>query len=156
MLYHQTSASTPVAHQSPRVLLVRDDQAVKVLNHYRIKVENIKQAVSESGLFHTVQEKSMVKPFVGEILEKSDHELLEKMHSLQEFAGKDGALPVKVKTLMSMLVDAILGHPDGVKALADMARAQGATESEIAETVRVAFLSGGMPGLVTGTHAFRK
>ena len=98
----------------------------------------------------------MAKPFFVEALERNDPELLAHMNSLQEFAGKDGALPPKVKTLMSMLVDAILGHPDGVKALADRAREQGATESEIAETVRVAFLSGGMPGLVTGTHAFRK
>ena len=56
---------------------------------------------------------------------------------------------------MSMLGDAILGHPEGVKAIAEMARAQGATEQEIAETVRVAFLCAGMPGLVTGTYAFQ-
>ena len=55
-----------------------------------------------------------------------------------------------------MLGDAILGHPEGVRAIADRARAQGATEQEIAETVRMAFLCAGMPGLVTGTYAFRK
>ena len=97
----------------------------------------------------------MSKPFFVEALEKGDPELLSHMTSLQEFAGKDGALPAKVKTLMSMLADAILGHGDGVKAIADRARAQGATEQEIAETVRMAFLCAGMPGLVTGTYAFR-
>ena len=98
----------------------------------------------------------MAKPFFVEALERSDPELLGHMNSLQEFAGKDGALSAKVKTLMSMLGDAILGHADGVKAIAERARAQGATEQEIAETVRMAFLFAGMPGLVTGTHAFRK
>jgi len=98
----------------------------------------------------------MGKPFFVEALEKSDPELLSQMNSLQEFAGKDGALPARIKTLMSMLADAILGHGDGVKAIAERARAQGASEAEIAETVRMAFLCGGMPGLVTGTYAFRK
>lgn len=98
----------------------------------------------------------MAKPFFVEALEKCDPELLSRMTSLQDFAGKDGALPVKVKTLMSMLGDAILGHGDGVKAIAERARGQGATEQEIAETVRMAFLCAGMPGLVTGTYAFRK
>ena len=98
----------------------------------------------------------MDKPFFVEALEKADPELLTQMTSLQAFAGKDGALPAKVKALMSMLADAILGHPDGVKAIADRARGQGASEQEIAETVRVAFLCAGMPGLVTGTYAFRE
>lgn len=97
----------------------------------------------------------MAKPFFVEALESGDPELLRHMESLQDFASRDGALPAKVKTLMSMLVDAILAHPDGVKALAAQARAQGATEDEIAETVRMAFYCGGMPGLVTGTRAFK-
>ena len=62
------------------------------------------------------------------------------MTSLQEFAGKDGALSAKVKTLMSMLADAILGHSEGVKVIAERALAQGVSEQEIAETVRMAFL----------------
>ena len=98
----------------------------------------------------------MDKPFFVEALEKNDPQLLRQMTSLQDFVSKDGALPTKVKTLMSMLGDAILGHAEGVKAIAERARAQGATEAEIAETVRMAFFCAGMPGLVTGTSAFRK
>lgn len=98
----------------------------------------------------------MEKPFFVELLENNDPELLEHMNSLQKFAGEDGALSAKVKTLMSMFADAILGHPSGVKALAERARAQGATEREIAETVRMAFFCGGMPGLVTGTYSFER
>ena len=98
----------------------------------------------------------MEKPFFVEALEQHDPELLEHMNSLQEFARKDGALSAKTKTLMTLLGDAILGHPEGVKAIAGQARAQGVTEHEIAETVRMAFFCAGIPGLVTGTSAFRR
>ena len=54
----------------------------------------------------------------------------------------DGALPLKVKILMSMLCDALLGQADGVTTIANRARAAGATEEEIAETMGVAFLFG--------------
>ena len=50
----------------------------------------------------------------------------------------------------------MLGHDDGVKNIANRARAVGATEAEIAETVGVAFVMGGTPALVTGSNAFRK
>ncbi len=95
----------------------------------------------------------MEKPFFVETLEKHDPQLLEQMQAVQALAAGEGALPQKIKTLMSMLGDAILGHPEGVKALAAQARAQGATEEEIRETVRMAFFCAGMPGLVTATRA---
>ena len=98
----------------------------------------------------------MEKPFFVQALERNDPALLNQMQELQEFAGKDGALPVRIKTLMSMLGDAILGHAEGVRAIAARARAQGATEAEIAETVRMALLIAGMPGMVTATHAFKQ
>jgi len=101
-------------------------------------------------------EQIIEKPFFVKILEENDTDLLEQMNALRQFAQKDGALPARIKTLMSMLADAILGHSDGVKAIAARARAQGASEAEIAETVRMAFLCGGLPGLVTATYAFRK
>jgi hypothetical protein len=44
---------------------------------------------------------------------------------------------------------------EGVRALAERARGQGATEPEIAETVRMTFFCSGMPALVTATSAFR-
>ena len=99
---------------------------------------------------------AMAKPFYIEALENGDPELLKHFSGLQEFVSRDGALPAKIKTLMGMMADAILGHADGVRAIADRARAQGASEEEIAETVRMAFYFGGIPGLVTATHAFRR
>jgi len=94
-------------------------------------------------------------PYI-EALEAGDPELVKHVAALQEFVGKDGALPAKTKTLMMVFGDALLGRPEGVKSLAERARSQGATEAEIMETVRVAFLFGGLPGLVPATHAYKK
>jgi len=80
---------------------------------------------------------------------------LKEMTTVQELVMKDGALSPKTKTLMMMLCDSLLAHPDGVANIATRARSLGATENEIAETVAVAFLMGGLPGLVTGGNAFR-
>src|SRR4030042_2491184 len=89
------------------------------------------------------------------ILEKHAPELLKQATGLQETVIGDGALSLKTKTLMMMLCDALLAHPEGVANIARRARALGANEAEIAETLAVAFLMGGMPGLVTGANAFR-
>ena len=78
------------------------------------------------------------------------------MTSLREVVLSEGVLPLKVKVMMTMLCDALLGHDDGVKMIANRARAAGATEAEIAETLGVAFVMGGIPALVTGASAFRK
>ena len=89
------------------------------------------------------------------ILEKHAPELLRQVTGLRETVLADGALSVKTKTLMMMLCDALLGHADGVANIAKRTRALGASDAEIAETLAVAFLMGGMPGLVTGANAFR-
>ena len=89
-------------------------------------------------------------------LGKSAPDLLKHITTLQETITKDGALSLKTKTLMLMLGDSLLAHPDGVTKLARRARSLGASEDEIAETVAVAFLMGGLPGLVTGANAFRE
>lgn len=73
----------------------------------------------------------------------------------RERALQDGAIPAKYKILMTMIVDALLSHPDGVANIANRARAAGATEAEINETVEVAYLFGGTPALVTAVNAFR-
>jgi len=82
-------------------------------------------------------------------------ELLKQMTGLREAVMTDGALSIKTKTLMTMLCDALLAHPDGVANIAKRARSLGASDAEIAETLGVAFLMGGLPGLVTGANAFR-
>ena len=87
-------------------------------------------------------------------LEKSAPALLKDVTKVRESVLTDGALSMKVKTLMTMLCDALLAHPSGVATIANRARAMGASEAEIAETVGVAFLMGGMPAMVTGSSAF--
>ena len=90
------------------------------------------------------------------MLEENAPDLLKNVADVREAVLQEGALSLKVKTMMTMLCDALLGHADGVANIANRARAAGATEDEIAETVGVAFVFGGVPARVTGANAFRK
>jgi alkylhydroperoxidase/carboxymuconolactone decarboxylase family protein YurZ len=96
--------------------------------------------------------------------QKTPSEWMKKLqHHNPEFADlfkstsdrilKDGAIPAKYKILMTMIVDAILAHPEGCAALANRARSAGASEAEINEAIEVAYLFGGMPALVTAVNA---
>ena len=87
---------------------------------------------------------------------RNSPELFKEIMDVRNNVLTEGALPLKVKVLMTMLCDALLSHPDGVAAIADRARAAGATEDEIAETVAVAFLMGGTAALVTACNAFKE
>jgi alkylhydroperoxidase/carboxymuconolactone decarboxylase family protein YurZ len=74
--------------------------------------------------------------------------------AMRERILKDGAIPGKCKPVMAMITDAIAAHPDGVRTLADNARAAGASEAEITEAVEVGYLYGGTAALVMGVNAF--
>ena len=91
-----------------------------------------------------------------DLLENNTPDLMKVVGGTRESVMADGALSNKTKTLMTMLCDALLGHDGGVTTIANRARAAGATEEEIAETVGVAFLMGGLPALVTGANAFKR
>ncbi|UCE33825.1 MAG: carboxymuconolactone decarboxylase family protein [Deltaproteobacteria bacterium] len=86
-------------------------------------------------------------------LQHNNPKLAEMYLSQSEKILKDGAIPAKYKILMTMIVDAITAHPDGCFALANRARAAGASEAEINEAIEVAYLFGGTPALVTATNA---
>jgi alkylhydroperoxidase/carboxymuconolactone decarboxylase family protein YurZ len=88
-------------------------------------------------------------------LQQRDAKFAETYLAQREAILKDGAIPAKYKILMTMIVDAITAHPDGCANIANRARAAGATEAEINETVEVAYLFGGTPALVTAVNAFR-
>ena len=94
-------------------------------------------------------------PFIV-ALQKHDPKFAEVVGTGRDFILQDGALSAKVKTLMTMVCDALLNHERGVGNIANRARAMGATEDEIAEAVRVAFLMGGLPALVAGCNAWRE
>ena len=90
------------------------------------------------------------------VIQENAPQLYEDVSAVRDHVLTDGALSLKVKVLMTMLCDALLAHDEGVRNIANRARAVGATEEEIAETVAVAFVMGGTPALVTGANAFQK
>jgi len=98
----------------------------------------------------------MPKSWFMELVEQHDPELAKLFAASREFTMRDGAIPAKYKVLMTLLSDAIQGHPDGVKAIAQRARDMGVSEAEICETLRVAYDCGGTPALITGLNAFRQ
>jgi alkylhydroperoxidase/carboxymuconolactone decarboxylase family protein YurZ len=93
-------------------------------------------------------------PWLGAI-EQRDPQFADSYMAMRERILKDGAIPAKYKLLMAMITDAIAAHPDGVAALADNARAAGASEAEITEAVEVGYLFGGTAALVMGVNAFK-
>lgn len=88
-------------------------------------------------------------------LQQRNPQFVETYMGQRERALGEGAIPAKYKILMTMIVDAITAHADGVANIANRARAAGATEAEIDEAVEVAYLFGGTPALVTAVNAFR-
>jgi alkylhydroperoxidase/carboxymuconolactone decarboxylase family protein YurZ len=94
------------------------------------------------------------RPTFMDELRKHDPEFFELVSAVSTKTQEAGALDPKTKTLITLALDAAGSHPEGVRALAARARAIGATEEEIIETVRLAFLGAGIPGLVAGLAAF--
>ena len=88
-------------------------------------------------------------------LQQRDPEFVNGYMAQRERIMKDGAIPAKYKHLMTMIVDALQSHPDGVTNIANRALGAGASEAEIQEAVEVAYLFGGTPALVTAMNAFR-
>lgn len=88
-------------------------------------------------------------------LQQRDPEFTKSYLAQREKILADGAIPAKYKILMTMIVDALLSHPDGVATIAGRALAAGASGAEVLEAVEVAYLFGGTPALVTAVNAFR-
>src|SRR2546427_5172142 len=90
-----------------------------------------------------------------QVLHRRDPKFVDAYMAQREHIMSDGAIPAKYKHLMTMIVDALQTHPDGVATIANRARAAGASEAEIQEPVEVTYLFGGTPALVTAMNAFR-
>ena len=88
-------------------------------------------------------------------LQQRDPQFVDSYMAQRERIMRDGAIPAKYKHLMTMIVDALQSHPDGVANVANRARSAGASEAEIQEAVEVAYLFGGTPALVTAMNAFK-
>jgi alkylhydroperoxidase/carboxymuconolactone decarboxylase family protein YurZ len=89
------------------------------------------------------------------VLKEHDPELYDLTQQMRRHVMADGALSAKTKTLMAMLCDAMRDRHAAVPVVANVARAQGATEAEISETLAVAYWLGGVHALNTGAEAFR-
>ena len=87
-------------------------------------------------------------------MQQRDPRLADLYTAMCERILKDGAIPAKYKLLMGIITDSIAAHPDGVRMLADNARAAGASEAEITAAVEVGYLYGGTAALVMGVNAF--
>lgn len=77
----------------------------------------------------------------------NDPDLMSLVGQATQLEFSDGALPKKVKILIALAIDASLGAPGGVRALATQALAAGATREEIMETIRVVHFVGGQAKL---------
>jgi alkylhydroperoxidase/carboxymuconolactone decarboxylase family protein YurZ len=71
-------------------------------------------------------------------------------------AGSDGALSAETKTLITLALDAADGNASGVEDLAAVARSQGVTEQELAETVKVIANQGGLGKLAVAANALEE
>src|SRR5262245_41586887 len=95
-----------------------------------------------------------IPPWI-QTLQQRDPQFAESYLAQREHILQDGATPTKYQSVTTRTVHAITSHADGVANIAIRARAAGATEAEINETVEVAYLFGGTPALVTAVNAFR-
>ncbi len=89
------------------------------------------------------------------IFQSLDPELFELVQRNHALALEDGVLSKKTKLLMALAVDAAIKATGGVRSLALQALQAGATREEIAETVRVAQLIGGVGSVYTAAEALR-
>ncbi len=92
-------------------------------------------------------------PFLAAV-EQNDPVLAKAIEPLYAAAMGSGALDQKTKALISMALDATHGAARGVESLSNQARRAGATEAEITETIRIAYVIAGMSTLLTGQNAF--
>jgi alkylhydroperoxidase/carboxymuconolactone decarboxylase family protein YurZ len=106
-----------------------------------------------SATFTGMAETPALRPWLEAFVHR-DPQFVDSYMAMRDRILKDGAIPAKYKLLMGMITDTIVAHPDGVRALADDARAAGASEAEVTEALEVAYLYGGTPALVMGANAF--
>lgn len=87
-----------------------------------------------------------------EILKKNDPVFSESLaRTIKEV---DGALDKKTRELVKLGISSVLGQIEGVKIHSQKAGEFGASKEEIAEVVRIVFISSGVPGLYSAINAF--
>ena len=90
-----------------------------------------------------------------ETMQKLDPELYDHLQITNKLVYEDGALSKKIKLLIALAFDAAYGAERGVQSLATRAKAEGATEKEIAEALRVAYHFSGVGMMYTASRALK-
>lgn len=90
---------------------------------------------------------------VLQALRENDPKFAETLEqTLKDANGQ--ALDKKTKILVKLAIASVLKQKEGIKIHAQEARKIGATNEEIAEIVRLVFISTGIPGLYSAINAF--
>ncbi len=88
-------------------------------------------------------------------LNERDPQLAQAVEKLWATA-QEGPLDDKTRVLITLALDANNGAAEGVASLSEQARRAGATDGEIAQALRLAYLVAGMETLLTGNAAFQQ
>ena len=91
-------------------------------------------------------------PFI-EKLEQADNDLYQIVTAQHDLVLAPGALDLKTKFLILLAVDAF-ANSSGVKNISDVAKKMGASEKEIAESLRIAYHIAGNKFLNSAVNAF--
>ena len=91
-------------------------------------------------------------PFI-EKLEQADNELFRLVTAQHDLVLAPGALDLKTKFLILLAVDAF-ANSSGVKGISKAAKKLGASEKEIAESLRIAYHIAGNRFLNSAVNAF--
>jgi alkylhydroperoxidase/carboxymuconolactone decarboxylase family protein YurZ len=86
---------------------------------------------------------------------KIDPKMTDHLKEMHDLIYGSGVIPKKYKLLIAMAFDAAHGAVLGVRALAQQAINEGATEAEIAETLRVAYHLSGVGTLYTASAGLK-
>jgi len=84
-----------------------------------------------------------------------DPKVVDHMRATDDWVFSDGALSKKVKLLIAMAFDAAHGAVGGVRGLAQRAIKEGATNEEIAEVLRVAYVMNGVGPIYIGSQGLK-
>jgi alkylhydroperoxidase/carboxymuconolactone decarboxylase family protein YurZ len=87
-----------------------------------------------------------------ELLEKNDPTLTKTRKKVYDLAFSEGDLPVKMKALIAMVLDAGFESEGGVRAFAQKAINYGATKKEVLEAIRVGYYICGVGVLYTASR----
>ncbi|MDP4126260.1 MAG: carboxymuconolactone decarboxylase family protein [Bacillota bacterium] len=96
----------------------------------------------------------MSLPIYLKFLENNDPDFAQAIEKVFTSSMTPGALDLKTKLLIALALDAAHGAGQGVASIANQLRAQGTSNAEIAEALRIAYFAFGNSILVTSSAAF--